>query len=445
MRNIVCNKFKVFDLTVYLLIFSCFLGSISLASTPIGELVFVRLFLIICLIAYLYRILATKCFKSPFTIYCFPFLLLPLFGLVSLFWTAADIISAITYLLNLTTGCMIAYLIINYANNAMKLQRAWLLFSMGSLVQIIIACLEVATGWRTPVSRYIEGGEFADYVIARYRYTPTGLQGNENNFAFVIGIFFIYILFSNRRKTLIHYMTLIVVFSLIVLSGSRATIMGLTVGLVYVFILVKKSIKISFYILTIIKISTFILFLLMSYKFIFPVFDFDSILQIISRKDFNQLFNEILEANQNNDTSGGNRLNILLFALKGLAEERFFMGAGVGGSIALVASISKGNIWVSNMHNFWIELLVDFGIFPFLLLVLWSLWLFSSIYKLYQIKNLNSDLNNMLFFSQIILLYILFAGVSPSSLVTIWPFYAALGIISATLMVGKDTLKIHGV
>jgi teichuronic acid biosynthesis protein TuaE len=437
MRIKLLKRLKLNDLLVGALIITSFFGSLSIDNGGIGQLTFVRLTLFVNLLYHGIHSFTSEHFRTPLNIYCFPFIFLPLFGFCSLLWNAAPLPVAFGYLLNLTTGCLIAILIFQYVKDEITLNRVWKFFAAGSVIQIFISIYEVISGWHVPGSKYLDP-DIPSYVVELNRYAPTGFSGNPNNLAFVIGLFFC-ILLSWKTHTLIRYFGIIISLLLIFLTGSRLVL--LTSIFVHIYFLMsswKGRIRFKNWIK---PISIFIPLLLSAFCFLSLFPDQVNLTSLSLNQNTESHveqsanifagFDEI--SDEDNHSSGGKRKDLIFLALDSLSK-RYFMGAGVGGSISLMRNSSSSDIWIANIHLFWLELLVDFGVLPFILVLTWILWLFYTNYTFYR-RTLRVGFRNHISSSHIILIYIPVAGITASTLVTTWPFYSVLGIISSTVYV----------
>jgi teichuronic acid biosynthesis protein TuaE len=119
------------------------------------------------------------------------------------------------------------------------------------------------------------------------------------------------------------------------------------------------------------------------------------------------------------------------------------LGVGGGGSIA-VQERAAGFSDLKSMHNFWVELLVDSGIFFFSLFVIWYLRLTFNIYKIYK-SHTNAFFSyhaGSLFVS---LLTFIIACISASSVIYLLPMWLMFGMsISLLIIYRKEKFAQQG-
>ncbi|MFN3412162.1 MAG: O-antigen ligase family protein [Exilispira sp.] len=119
-----------------------------------------------------------------------------------------------------------------------------------------------------------------------------------------------------------------------------------------------------------------------------------------------------------------------------MLKDSFFMGVGPGNSIKLMAEYSKKYYNVENirsLHNFWLELLVEYGLIIFLIFIIFYLSLLFRFLKItYSINSTLMD-SILAIFSFSSLAGFFIASVSVSSLLTrqlVWIYLSYLIIIS---------------
>ena len=91
------------------------------------------------------------------------------------------------------------------------------------------------------------------------------------------------------------------------------------------------------------------------------------------------------------------------------------------------------------MHNFWVEILVEGGVFIALLLLLWYLKL---IYNLFLVSRNNSKRNIRYYSNSLILSMIAFlpAAVAASSTIYFFPMWIMFGLSIAVIRLGNNSV-----
>lgn len=295
------------------------------------------------------------------------YLLWLIYAILSLGWVK-DYDSWLKAVFYITVGFLCIWTFSVYLKEKMDFSRVFIIFFIMLTVHNLIGLSEVSTGvYRfadlTRIDRY---GQFGYNVAAR---TPVSMFGNTNDFATVItlGIFITYIVFTNTNSKILKSISILNVVTsvyLLMRTGSRANMLGLIVGsLVFIYLSYYRKLTIKT-ILLIFGISLVI----------FNPFVVDKLLAFASVKfDFNFA----------GTGSDGVRLGLIKNGLLFLKET---IGFGVGaGNIEFWVRNYKvyytGTI--TNMHNWWMEILVGYGIFIFTGYVWTYLKMFKVFYKTY--------------------------------------------------------------
>ena len=115
------------------------------------------------------------------------------------------------------------------------------------------------------------------------------------------------------------------------------------------------------------------------------------------------------------------------------------IGVGAGGSTALQNELGGVAGRFTSMHNFWVEILVEGGVFIALLLLLWYLKL---IYNLFLVSRNNSKRNIRYYSNSLILSMIAFlpAAVAASSTIYFFPMWIMFGLSIAVIRLGNNSV-----
>lgn len=299
--------------------------------------------------------------------------------------------------------------------------RIWVLVL---IFMIVLGFWEVITGNHLSISNY------KNSVRLQYRYTPTGTNGGPNEFATYLALSVPFLLslikFKKNYKKFIGFILLFSTLILIILSGSRANMLAVIIGIIFWFLFnldIKNKVKYIF--------LTFIIFILI-FSF-YPEQIFDLINEI--EYQISSIFNNILEYNKGNKlSSDGIRINLIKNSLKFLIDS-FGFGVGAGNAeyyMKTKAVYDTGNIL--NVHNWWFEILANYGIFIFIGYILFYLGIIKELFKMTKISNKNSFemmISETLLTSMIIFLV---ASMSSSSILAFKPqwllFAFAIGFIN---------------
>lgn len=316
--------------------------------------------------------------------------------------------------------------------------RILIFFLLGLFsLDLIIASLEFLTPFRYPISRlstinhwfgrdynfFASGTECFDwnYVLS----SPTGLHWNQNNLAFVL-IFFFPFTFLIKNSWLKNILRIIVII-LVVSAGARLGFYALI--LLYIILWFSEwRLKQWQQLLPILTL----LFILTDGFYILPT-QMKKVkeVSIISRSEFTDRFPQYCYEK----LSSGETRRQLIEEGKELILENLILGNGAGGFTQRMNDLnqtrnSKDQL-VINAHNFLVELLVDFGIFILLPIIL----ILFTIFK--NLRNKTWE-NWMLFISAS--LSIIAGSVMISSLVYFLPFYLFFFLIYINLSSEKGSL-----
>lgn len=276
------------------------------------------------------------------------------------------------------------------------------------IISITIGLFEVYSGKHLPSAR-------PSRYINMKRFIPASVYWNENDFATFIALFIIFplffildnsLLFKLRHKKiaiLLDFSIKVILFTTIIFSikellktDSRANILALILFftifipgiIIYLFNKIKKT-----------KIKIIFLF------FIFLTL-FSGYLIISKNKNKISFLNKINKTIQNikskkiyRDSSIYIRINLIKNGLRMLKDSKY-IGVGAGNTEVKMPEYSKKyfkTYGITNIHNFWMELLVDYGIFIFIIFLLYYLYTIFILIKYFilmiKLKN-NPDFSN---------------------------------------------------
>lgn len=233
--------------------------------------------------------------------------------------------------------------------------------------------------------------------------SPSVFWGNINNYATVLIMIFPFILFmkSSLKKLII----LLVTIYLLIKCDSRANNIALIVEIfIYAMLIFYKS---NVYKKIILFLSEFFLIGLLKDKIIEKFY----------------LIYELFTASSIRADSVGVRKIIIVNLLSELKKINVFL-FGVGGGNSILIHKIKGNTYgILSNHSFFLELLVEYGIFVFILLGIYYLMLISKNLKVYL--KTNNYINGSLFIS---LIGVSIGLNSMSGVIYFFPFWCLLSI-----------------
>lgn len=359
-------------------------------------------------------------------------LFLVIFTFFSLFWS-----DSLSYGLRnsfyILCGFFTIFLVVDYGSNTKNLKKIYKLFCIVMLFNVLIGLCENLGFFRLPTSPFSPYSTFLgkeelninefSYSQLDYLYTmPTGFSGNPNNFGFIVIISLPFIWFFIENKIL-KITSLIFIFYLIWVIESR----GLLLGIVFF------TISYLFFYLISMRNKTYLLY--MSLIVFGLIFIFLKQIQI----NILSIYDDILSGVEMIKYGGiqefdstGIRSYIYSEGLNKLKENIFF-GVGIG---SMQYYLYTENLPIQSFHFFPLELLIDIGLFAFLIIFVSYIYLIIKLYKLFFIveDELIKKISISCFFSLTIYLLV---SIVPSSTVYILPFWFVLGLSLATLRVAK--------
>lgn len=289
------------------------------------------------------------------------------YAFVSIMW-AADQIAAIRNVIFLFTGISIIFFLVYYMRDINHLHYLYWIWISIFIVLIPVGLWEITTGNHLVVSNLIE--EDRPWVT----FTPTTVFGNQNDYAafIVLAIPMIITAIRYYSKLYIRVLGVFVLLCgllLLIMTTSRSCYLALFTGLAFWFIFLlnlRKKLKTLALVTT---ICCLIIFAFSSYiqdTFLLVQDQISSISNIIDQSD--DLGSDV------------GRLNLIKNALHFTTQSAGF-GVGAGNAEYYMENHSifpTGGI--TNVHNWWAEILTNYGIFIFagyLIFygsLLWNLW-----------------------------------------------------------------------
>jgi hypothetical protein len=276
-------------------------------------------------------------------------------------------------------------------------------------LSFIIALLEVKFNVILPGSVK----NINSFYNTSFKNIPISTFYNPNDFATAIGMLFIYIYsYCKLLKDRLRYLVLICCFFIIYFAGSRGIQLSIMLFPFFYSLVNKRPIKMLIILYSLLIITFYYLFINKMFS-LYNMSKYSSAIDVIMSRQLN--------------TSFSIRLQIIVYTFNNIGK--LLIGFGPGGS-----SIFLGQFSIPNPHNFFLEILIDYGIIGITLV----LSIFGLSLKInYNI--LKKDISYALKASckaTIILFYLyIFFSIVPSSLLNYWP-YAWLPIYLTLINMG---------
>ena len=363
---------------VYLAVISSLLGA-SVVSIDLGMFqlsLFRALIILISMIMFIDMLFSNKLLSvgKKENSYSIKFMLIWfLYAFFTLAWVK-DYISWVKAIYFLGLGLFCVVIFSKYLKTKFDILTAFRLMVVMIIFHNIIGWYEVDTG------NYLFLSVERVTKFARYKY-PVSMFGNTNDFAtfMLFSVFITYICAMNTKRfiaKLLYLITMLSSVSLLIMSGSRANILGLILGLgVFVFLSIQNK-----------KTRRALLIVLLS-LFMILLFNPELITNLLYTID-EQLYFRFSE--QGSDLT---RLNLIKNGFIFLFETCGF-GTGAGNIEYWMANYGvyyTGTI--ENIHNWWMEILTGYGIVIFIMYIVFYVKLFLSAYKKFKTSEDKVDIS----------------------------------------------------
>lgn len=285
---------------------------------------------------------------------------------------------------------------------------------------IILAILLIIGTWNTLTGNHLSISGLAN-AADRHRFAPTTVFVNPNNFATYLALsipfLLTYIKYSDFKfKYLLGSVLLIQTIYLIVATDSRANFIALTVGMIFWLLLltnIKSKLKLLFVIPLLVSIGYF-------NQGINSTVD-----KIFDGVDISSYTNEAELQGSSVDI----RNNLLKNSFQFIVDS---YGLGVGAGNIEYQMANNFHFYTSgvlNVHNWWAELLVNYGILIFLLYVIFVVSIFYNLLIIVRDKNISKTEKKLgETFITVVIIFIV-SSISASSLIDFGPQWILWGMI----------------
>ena len=353
----------------YLIIISGFFGSAFLAADigPFSLFPF-RIFLLLLWFIFILGFFLKKGRLNISYIKTKEYLLFLLFWLCYAFLSfgwAEDKGGAIRDITFLFIGCSLIFFTVFYLRNLKDLKWFYYIWIVVLIILIPIGFWERFTGNHLAVSGLFE----TTHLIKKFM--PSAVFNNPNDFAAFLVLTFPF-LFSFLRYNKGFFKKFFIIFLilcslyLLLFTYSRVNYLALILELSFIFLFIFK-LKSKFKALIIIALLILAVVIILPEQF--------SKITGLFREQISSLFYQIETA------SVGIRINLIKNSLLCLSKS---FGFGVGTGNAEYCIENYGVYWtkdIVNVHNWWLEILTEYGIFVFGGYVIFYLGLIGALYK----------------------------------------------------------------
>ena len=280
--------------------------------------------------------------------------------LLSLFWTPS-LELGLKYIFYLFCGLFVCFAIIVYSSKIEKLDKIFYLLATLIFFEITIAILESFTSFRMPISSYsaqaitfgkepVNFSETSTISMLSNFQPPTGFRWNTNDLAICMALSLPFFLCS--KKFLVQFLGVLLVSTLVIMTSSRAVFLALILIYTLYIILIKK------------RLGTLVFVWFISLILIFGIYQFRDSENPRINEVANSIEAAMLYLSGQVDVGGSLewRTELIKNGLTAFYNTNF-LGLGAGGTVANQEIIGPVAQRFTSMHNFWIELLVEGGLF----------------------------------------------------------------------------------
>lgn len=318
---------------------------------------------------------------TPFCVFFIFFIFWYLTGLI---WSYNKLLT-LQYIIYLLLGFSVIVIFSTWVTTIERYKYAFKIIRNTVILEFIIVLLEILNIFRLPTSPFsdyavlfnrkaTDFGMYNDDIITLLKSTPTGFYGNPNNLAIFVTSTLPFFLFSKNK--LIRIFGIVFTLIVIIFTSSRGVFISFVFGIaIYMFFQYKRH---------------FIILLI----FLLMVFKSPSVIVDTLKESENKRIAEIAFAGEslmsyliddsNTDDSISKRQKLVK---NGLDELKETGGLGVGGGASNSVHGNQG-LKKESMHNFWIEILVEAGVFTFISFVLWVI---VFVHRLWSISQKTKD------------------------------------------------------
>jgi len=411
-----------------------FISAVLSVSVSYSKLYLFHILLVILVLSFIhFRInnFELKMNKLPTKLHYIFYFMLFWYSL-SLYWSI-NLSYSMVYLFYILCGLVIVTTLVYYLKDIGTQEKLLNILAVVFIVEIALSLLEAFTSFRLPVSpfssyasyfgRSMKIGEgLDDGIVAIIMQSPTGFQWNPNNLAVTMLIISPFFLLHTNNK--IKYLGIISILAIIVTSGSRAVFISFVFMLFLYIVFLNKKRFIVF-----LSVLPFIIILLLSSTESLKTSENAKVREIASSFDVLMLY---LDESTDSADSIGVRQQLIINGLVALKSSNY-LGVGGGGSMAVqeaYGDIQGYNL--TSMHNFWIEMLVEGGVFFTFIFFLWYLYIVTKLYLI----GISTEHIKLKYYSQALFLSMvafLPGAVSASSVIYVFPMWIMFGFAIATI------------
>ncbi|MBN3554190.1 O-antigen ligase family protein [Fictibacillus nanhaiensis] len=337
------------------------------------------------------------------------------YALTSLIWVKS-LSQGVMDLIFLLMGIGIIVFMVSFANKQKKINTIYSIWMVSFLLILGMGVINHFFHIHLPISRISTANPI-------YSYIPTSVFVNENDFASFISLSIFFVLsailyYRSKFIKFIGLMLILISIYMLDITSSRANILAVFIGLGFWFVFLtetKSKIKLIFWGALGSGITSLLFFEKVNAIF-------NAIYQLVL---------SLIVTSGSDETSTDIRLNLLKNSFIFL-ENTLGFGVGTGNSEFFMKNYGvypTGNI--VNVHNWWVEILVNYGVVIFTLYCLIYLYLVKELFIIN--KDISEQSQLKLVSVSLLLAMVVFplSSVSPSSQIALNYFWVLYGFVIA--------------
>ncbi|MFH1963398.1 MAG: O-antigen ligase family protein [bacterium] len=406
---------------IYLLIISAFWGSAifdlklseGLSIFPYRVLLIFIFFII--LLKHLYQQGKLKISHIKIKNYIVFLILWVFYAIFSLAWSQ-DYIATLKNIVFLSTNVGLIIVIVYYLKSLDDMKRFYSLWLIMLLfVMIPLGLWNMVTGQQliefNPQYLSYTQLQYYDYYEKLYRYIPRATFTNQNDYATYLALSIPFVITfirysSSGIKKLLGLGLLLLCLFLLIFTTSRANYIAVIIGFFFWFLFLVRTFKRKIKIAAFLSVASVSLLLIFSNRL------------ELTFETFNTNLTSLLDI----VVSGSNevRVNLIKNSLV-FVFNSFGFGVGAGNSLYYMQHHAVYDTeGMLNVHNWWFEILTDYGVFIFIGYVIFYISLFINLYNSYR-KLENNEEKKICEALLISLISFFFSSTSSSSILNSLP------------------------
>jgi teichuronic acid biosynthesis protein TuaE len=430
------EKKDVSKLLLLLTVFTAFFGS-TLSIKGIESLFAYRIFLALSVLLFCLSVLFAHRLSISRMLYRYYFFLMiwAVWAIVSFIWAQSkpDVIrGAFLLICNIFVIFFTSY----YLNSEEDQRQLWRVFYAAFAINVAVALWEVFTTNHLPVSRMNE------YVPPRS--IPTAFYRNPNDFAAYIVMYLplVYAGFKYEdRHAIARYILCIASVFVLLYTNSRSSYVAFLFTIAFACALaIIDIIKGSKYFDKKAKVKASIMFISIVMILILDSVGFGCLKNTPGNPSMMDQIGGIKEINEDGSTQV--RINLIKNGFKILNEDpwQYIVGIGAGNTEMRMTPYADTTNGIVNMHNWWMEMLLEYGIIIGVLFIWFYLSLMWNLLKIY----VSSPSHFYKLFAEGLFLSLVaffMASISPSSIRGMASLWIIFGASMALIKLYKENIE----